>query len=79
MSLDIRLPIGGMFGLLGLLLLVYGFVTRGDDMYASSLHYNVNLIWGAVMLIFGGVMLGFGLRKKPASPAGDDTPRRASH
>jgi hypothetical protein len=72
MSLDIRIPIGGMFGLLGLLLLVYGLATAGDEtMYARSLNININLLWGGVMLIFGGLMLGFGLRKRPSPPGSD--------
>ena len=61
MGLDIRLPIGGMFTLLGVLLVIYGLVTNGD-MYARSLGINVNLWWGLVMLVFGGLMLFFGLR-----------------
>jgi len=64
MSLDIRLPIGGMFFLLGLLLVVYGFITGGDAMYSRSLDVNINLWWGLVMLIFGTVMLLMGWRKR---------------
>ena len=64
MNLDIRLPIGGMFGLLGLILVVYGVATQGSEMYAHSLGYNVNVIWGAAMLGFGALMLFFGARKK---------------
>ncbi len=69
MSLDIRIPIGGMFTLLGLLLMIFGFMTNGDAMYARSLDVNVNIWWGLVMLIFGGLMLGFGLRKKSGGAA----------
>jgi hypothetical protein len=64
MNLDIRLPIGGMFGLLGVILVVYGIITRGSEMYAHSLGYNVNVLWGAVMVVFGAFMLYFGARKK---------------
>ena len=61
MGLDIRLPIGAMFTLFGLLLVVYGLV--GDkSIYQSSLGINVNLAWGAVLLIFGLVMLALGRR-----------------
>ncbi len=70
MSLDIRIPIGGMFGLLGLLLLVYGLITAGDEIYARSLHLNVNVWWGLVLLVFGVLMLAFGLRRKPPGKAG---------
>jgi hypothetical protein len=68
MGVDIRLPIGGMFSIFGVLLLVYGIYTRDSDMYARSLDYNVNIWWGLVMLVFGGLMLGFGLRKKSITP-----------
>jgi hypothetical protein len=58
MGFDIRLPIGMMFSVFGVLLGVYGAVTQGDEMYTlHSLGVNVNLWWGMVMLLFGGVML----------------------
>jgi multisubunit Na+/H+ antiporter MnhG subunit len=62
MGLDIRTPIGLMFGIFGLLLAGYGFLTRGSDIYQRSLGYNINLEWGAVLLVFGVVMLYFGRR-----------------
>jgi hypothetical protein len=65
MGLDIRLPIGMMFTLLGALLALYGLVTGSDsDMYKSSLDLNVNLWWGLVLFIFGAVMLFFALRSR---------------
>jgi hypothetical protein len=70
MSLDIRLPIGGMFFVVGVLLVIYGLATNGAEMYARSLNFNVNLWWGLVMLVFGGLMLILGLRSK--GPAGAD-------
>ena len=58
MGLDIRWPIGLMFSLVGLLLTIFGFATKGNaEMYQRSLDINVNLIWGVVLLIFGGFML----------------------
>ena len=63
MGLDIRMPIGGMFAVTGLLLAVYGLVTGGDArMYARALGFNVNLWWGLAMLAFGLVMLALSLR-----------------
>jgi len=62
MGLDIRLPIGMMFTLLGALLAIYGLATGSDsDMYSSSLGQNVNLWWGLVLFVFGAVMLFFAL------------------
>lgn len=63
MGLDIRIPIGAMFAILGLLLTVYGLATIGDaQTYEKSLLININLWWGAVMLVFGLIMLYFGRR-----------------
>jgi membrane-bound ClpP family serine protease len=63
MGLDIRLPIGGMFAIIGLLLFVYGLITASDaQMYTHSLFININLWWGAAMFAFGLVMLFFGRR-----------------
>jgi hypothetical protein len=60
MGLDIRLPLGFLFSTTGLLLLVYGWVTRGNAMYSVSLGVNLNLAWGGVMLVFGLMMLWLG-------------------
>jgi putative Mn2+ efflux pump MntP len=65
MGLDIRLPIGLMFSLVGLLMTIYGFATRADaEMYKRSLDININLIWGLILLVFGAFMLVMALRKK---------------
>ena len=61
MRLDVRLPIGGMFSILGALLTLYGLASD-QAIYARSLGINVNLWWGLVLLVFGLVMLGFALR-----------------
>ena len=60
MGLDIRTPIGLMFGIFGLLLTGYGLMTRGSEIYQRSLGYNINLEWGVVLLVFGVVMLYLG-------------------
>ena len=57
MSLDLRVPIGLLFGILGALLAVYGLVSD-PAIYQVSLGINVNLWWGLVLLLFGGAMLG---------------------
>jgi hypothetical protein len=66
MTFDLRLPIGILFTIYGLILSGYGLITMGDEMYQKSLGKNVNLGWGIVLLIFGLFMLAltrFG--KKP--------------
>jgi hypothetical protein len=64
MGLDIRTPIGLMFGIFGLLLTGYGLATSGSPIYERSLGQNLNLGWGAVLLVFGGVMLWLGRRRR---------------
>ena len=61
MSLDIRFPIGGMFSIIGAILVVYGLVSD-DVIYQRSLGINVNLWWGLVLVAFGLVMLGLAVR-----------------
>ena len=57
--LDLRLPMGLMFSLVGAMLAVYGLATRADAMYQErSLGININVWWGAVLLLFGLLMLG---------------------
>lgn len=57
-GLDVRLPIGGLFTALGLLLTGYGLATAGDPShYARSVSVNINLWWGLVMLLFGLALL----------------------
>ena len=56
MNFDLRIPVGLMFGLFGLLLTVYGLFTKNSDMYQKSLNLNINLTWGLVLLAFGGFM-----------------------
>lgn len=47
MGFDIRLPIGMMFSVFGVLVGGYGAATRGSEMYTRhSLGINVNLWWG---------------------------------
>jgi len=58
MGLDIKIPIGLMFTILGLILTILGLVTMGDtEMYEQALGYNINLFSGIIMLLFGCFML----------------------
>jgi hypothetical protein len=56
MNLDIRYPIGWMFSLFGVLLLVFGLLSD-KQIYARSLGVNINFDSGVGMLAFGLVML----------------------
>jgi hypothetical protein len=58
MGLDLRWPIGLMFSLIGVLLVIYGLMTNSNpEIYARSLNININLYWGLLLLVFGGGML----------------------
>ncbi|HEY1123230.1 MAG TPA: hypothetical protein VGE67_16575 [Haloferula sp.] len=57
--MDLRLPIGYVFTIYGVMLAGYGAFTKSDAMYAKSLGMNINLSWGVLMLVFGLVMLFF--------------------
>ena len=75
-GMDIRLPMGLMFAIIGAIITVYGLMTQGSEIYAShSLGINVNLWWGLVMFAFGVIMLllSFG-KKKPASDTQSSSP-----
>ena len=64
MDLDVRLPIGMMFSLFGLILTGFG-LTSDPSIYAEhSLGINVDLGWGIVLLAFGTTMLTFALRAR---------------
>ncbi len=56
--LDIKIPIGFMFAIFGVLLTIYGIVTFHDiAMYKKSFDININLWSGIGMICFGGLML----------------------
>jgi hypothetical protein len=61
--LDIRLPIGALFAIIGVLLTGYGLVSD-RAIYARSLGFNVNLWWGLVLVLFGAIMLGLARRRQ---------------
>lgn len=65
--LDVRVPVGGLFAVVGGLLLAYGIGTASDgQLYDRSLHIDINIWWGLVMLAFGLIMLWAGLRAERA-------------
>ena len=67
-QLDVRIPIGGMFTIFGVVLIVYGLVSD-RAIYQRSLGINVNFWWGLVLLVFGLLMLWLAYRgSKPKNP-----------
>jgi hypothetical protein len=65
MGLDIRIPLGLIFLIIGGLMSIYGFLTRHTTaIYEKSMGINLNLTWGLLMLLFGLIMFYFGRRQK---------------
>ena len=65
-GLDIRLPIGGLFTVLGAILVVYGAVTSNATAhYERSLGININVWWGLAILLFGLMMVFLARRAGP--------------
>jgi multisubunit Na+/H+ antiporter MnhG subunit len=62
MNFDLRLPIGLLFSIFGLILGAFGLVSN-PEIYQRSLGINVNLWWGGFMLLFGILMLIFWRRR----------------
>jgi hypothetical protein len=70
--MDVRVPMGVMFVILGAILVVTGFRTDADQLQ-QTLGINLNLWWGLLILLFGLVMLllaAVGRRKAPPGKEG---------
>ena len=61
MSFDLRIPVGLMFTIFGLILFAVGLF-GSPALAEKSLGININLWWGLCQVVFGGLMLWFGLR-----------------
>ncbi len=85
MNLDLRIPMGLMFSIIGVILTGFGAATYSNTaLYARCLGINANLWWGIVLLIFGQIMFQMGRRgqkRLAAMPPGsaDDTEPRRGH
>ena len=64
MGLDIRIPLGLIFLLIGGIMSIYGLITRNAAIYEKSMGINLNLTWGAIMFVFGLIMFLVGRRQK---------------
>lgn len=62
MGLDIRWPIGVIFSIYGVILLVYGMVADASMFQEKSLGVNIDLWWGLAMLVFGLFMTALAFR-----------------
>ena len=69
MQTDIRLPIGLLFTIIGVIIAIFGFATGGADIYKHSLGININIWSGICLTIFGVLMLVFALRAQAKDKA----------
>jgi len=67
--LDLKLPVGGLFSAIGIVLTVYGLISK-KEIYERSLGINVNLIWGVGLVVFGASFLLVTFLKKKAAKRG---------
>ena len=56
-DLDVRVPIGALFTVLGVLLTAYGALEPTVTKTAFTRGGQINMWWGLVMLVFGVLML----------------------
>ena len=70
-QLDVRLPMGLLFLILGVILVVYGLAADPAIYARHSLGQNVNVTWGALFALFGAAMLALALRAKKSGGARD--------
>jgi hypothetical protein len=73
MQLDIRIPIGLMFGVLGALLVAFDLGWADKAIYERSLGININLWWGLALLAFGIGMFLLGRRGTSTVKTADET------
>jgi hypothetical protein len=64
MGLDIRIPLGLIFLVIGGIMTIFGFITRHSAIYSRSLDVNLNLGWGLIMFFFGLAMYLVGRRQR---------------
>ena len=57
MRFDIRLPIGLLFLIIGLLLALQGLIGDPARLKTLALGINIDLVWGAALIVFGLVTL----------------------
>jgi hypothetical protein len=69
MRLDIRLPLGLLFTILGLVMGGYGLL-EGGEIPGVNGSWNANAGWGAVLLVFGVSMLMLARRARARSRTG---------
>lgn len=77
--IDLRLPIGIFFILVGIIITIYALVSPAYIPHIKE-QINIDLYWGIVLLIFGVPMTLFGwIAEKKAKASSGDRPSDASN
>jgi len=63
LQFDVRLFVGSLFSLFGVMLLAWGIASNGAGA-ARSLGINIDRDWGLVLLLFGASMLAIARRAR---------------
>jgi hypothetical protein len=71
MHTDIRLPIGLLFSIIGVIITIFGFMTKGAEIYKHSLGININIYSGISLVVFGGIMLAMAYSAQGKASQGD--------
>ena len=66
MGLDIRLPIGIIFSVYGVIMIAFGALAD-PAIFERSMGVNIDVWWGAAMLVFGLFMGALALRAARAN------------
>lgn len=66
MGLDIRWPIGIIFSIYGVIMIVYGALAD-PAIFERSMGVNIDVWWGAAMLVFGLFMGALAFRAARAN------------
>ena len=64
MRMDVKLPLGMIFSIMGLILICSGVFYKNE--IVAKLGFNLNLWWGALVFFFGFLMLIFYFRSRKA-------------
>jgi hypothetical protein len=70
MRLDIKLPLGLIFSIIGIILICSGLFYEKEIL--AKLQFNFNLWWGALVFLFGFLMLILFFRSKKVSVGTED-------
>ena len=63
MNLDLRIPMGMMFAMIGAVVMAFGLAVHNRPDLAARIPYAAaDLWWGLVVLVFGMIVLALGRR-----------------